>query len=111
MVAESIPVPRDMLPRSGTFYALRVRGDSMVDEGIRDVDLVLHCAGPFSHTAKAMADACLRTKTHYLDITGEVSVFEDAAARDQEARAAGIMLMPGAGFDVVPSDCVTPSLQ
>ncbi len=71
-----------------------------------DVAVVLHCAGPFSRTALPMCDACLKTGTHYLDITGEIDVFEALAARDAAAREAGIMLLPGVGFDVVPSDCL-----
>ena len=59
---------------------------------------MLHIAGPFSATSKPMADACLRTSTHYLDITGEIDVFEALARRDAEARKAGIMLLPGGGF-------------
>lgn len=77
-----------------------------VDRALADVDVVIHAAGPFSRTSKPMVDACLRTKTHYLDITGEVDVFEACAARDAEAAKAGVMLMPGTGFDVVPSDCL-----
>jgi short subunit dehydrogenase-like uncharacterized protein len=77
-----------------------------LDRGLADVRAVLHCAGPFAHTSRPMVDACLRNHVTYLDITGEVSVFEACAARDAEARAAGVMLMPGAGFDVVPSDCL-----
>jgi short subunit dehydrogenase-like uncharacterized protein len=73
------------------------------DAVLREVEVVLHCAGPFSHTYKPMADACLRTGTHYLDITGEIEVFEGLAARDSEAKEAKVMLMPGVGFDVVPS--------
>jgi short subunit dehydrogenase-like uncharacterized protein len=72
--------------------------------------VVLHCAGPFTHTWRAMSDACLRRRAHYLDITGEIGVFEGLAARDGEARAAGIMLLPGVGFDVVPSDCLAAHL-
>jgi short subunit dehydrogenase-like uncharacterized protein len=82
-----------------------------VDAGLAGMDVVLHCAGPFMHTSKAMADACLRTKTHYLDITGEVVVFESLHKRDAEARAAGVLLLPGAGFDVVPSDCLAAHLK
>lgn len=82
-----------------------------LDASLRDVSVVLHCAGPFSHTSRRMADACLRTGTHYLDITGEVSVFEALAARDAEAREAGVMLLPGVGFDVVPSDCLAAHLK
>lgn len=79
--------------------------------GLGGARVVIHCAGPFSHTAKAMADACLAAKVHYLDITGEAVVFESLAARDREAKAAGVMLLPGAGFDVVPSDCLAAHLK
>ena len=82
-----------------------------VDAGIAGAALVLHCAGPFSRTARPMADACLRNKAHYLDITGEIPVFEALRARDAEAQAAGVMLLPGAGFDVVPSDCLAAHLK
>ena len=77
---------------------------------LRDIDVVLHCAGPFSRTALPMFDACVRTGTHYVDITGEISVCEALAARDAEAREAGIMALPAAGFDVVPSDCLIADL-
>ncbi len=68
--------------------------------------MVIHAAGPFSRTSRPMVDACLRRGAHYLDITGEISVFEACASRDAEAARAGVMLMPGTGFDVVPSDCL-----
>jgi short subunit dehydrogenase-like uncharacterized protein len=82
-----------------------------VDEALRGMATVLHCAGPFSRTSKPMADACLRTRTHYLDVTGEVEVLEALAARDGEARDVGVMLLPGCGFDVVPSDCLAVHLK
>lgn len=71
---------------------------------LKDVDLVLHCAGPFSKTAKPMVEACLASKTHYLDITGEIEVFELCKSYDTQAKEQGIVVMPGVGFDVVPSD-------
>lgn len=74
------------------------------------VRAVLHCAGPFSATSRPMVDACLAARAHYLDITGEVDVFEAIFARDAEARARGVALLPGAGFDVVPSDCLASHL-
>lgn len=73
---------------------------------LEDVDAVLHVAGPFARTARPMVEACLATGTAYLDITGELDVFEAIARRDAEARAAGVTLLPGVGFDVVPSDCL-----
>lgn len=77
-----------------------------LDAALRDVDVLLHCAGPFGYTYKAMTDACLRTGTHYLDIGGGIPELEAVAALDEDAKTAGIMLTPGAGFDVVPSDCL-----
>jgi short subunit dehydrogenase-like uncharacterized protein len=82
-----------------------------LDAALNEVDSVLHCAGPFSLTSRQMIEACLRTKTHYTDITGEIAVFETMAARDKDAQAAGIMIMPGVGFDVVPSDCLARHLK
>ncbi|HAC26173.1 MAG TPA: hypothetical protein DCE81_14790 [Cytophagales bacterium] len=73
--------------------------------------VVIHCAGPFRHTAQAMANACLETKTHYTDITGEYEVFEMLAGYDQKGKQTGITIMPGTGFDVVPSDCLAVHLK
>jgi saccharopine dehydrogenase (NAD+, L-lysine-forming) len=75
-------------------------------DGLDGIEVVAHCAGPFSATSKAMVDACLATRTHYLDITGEIDVLEAVLARDSEARDAQVALLPGSGFDVVPTDCL-----
>ncbi len=80
-------------------------------EHIRGFGLVLHAAGPFVHTARPMMEACLRAGLHYLDITGEIAVFEMAAALGPRAAEAGVMLMPGVGFDVVPTDCTALYLK
>ena len=82
-----------------------------LDAALNEVKTVLHCAGPFSLTSRQMGEACLRTKTHYTDITGEIAVFEACAAADHKAKEAGIMVMPGVGFDVVPSDCLAVHLK
>lgn len=79
---------------------------SSLESALANVAVVLHCAGPFSLTSQAMVDACIRTGTHYLDISGEIDVFEACAARSVEAADRGVMLLPGVGFDVVPSDCL-----
>jgi short subunit dehydrogenase-like uncharacterized protein len=75
------------------------------------VALVLHCAGPFLHTSKPMVKACLAAGVHYLDITGEIAVFESILRRDADARERGVVLLPGVGFDVVPTDCLAAMLH
>lgn len=82
-----------------------------LDAALKEVDAVLHCAGPFSITSQPMVEACLRNRKHYTDITGEISVFEACDAQDEFAKKAGIMLMPGVGFDVVPTDCLALHLK
>jgi short subunit dehydrogenase-like uncharacterized protein len=82
-----------------------------LDRSLREVGAVLHCAGPYTSTWKRMAEACLRTGTHYLDITGEIGVYERLAALDAESRERGVTLLPGVGFDVVPTDCLALYLK
>jgi len=77
-----------------------------LDSALQEVDAVLHCAGPFSLTHRQMVEACIRKKKHYMDISGEIEGFEAMTKLDEEALQAGIMLLPGCGFDVVPSDCL-----
>ncbi len=95
--------------------SLEARVFSLDDEaatrrGLEGVVAVLHCAGPFSQTSRPMLDGCLRAGVHYLDITGELSVFESVFARHAEIERAGIVALPGAGFDVVPTDCLAVAL-
>jgi short subunit dehydrogenase-like uncharacterized protein len=93
------------------YRAFGLEDPAEVEAALQNVSVLLHCAGPFSHTSRAMVDACLRTQTHYFDITGEVEVFESVATRDAAAQRAGVMLLPGIGFDVVPSDCLAAHLH
>jgi short subunit dehydrogenase-like uncharacterized protein len=79
-------------------------------EAIRDCRAVLHCAGPFSVTSQPMIEACLSESVHYLDITGEISVFANAHRQSDEASRRDVILIPGVGFDVVPSDCLAARL-
>lgn len=82
-----------------------------LDRMVRDVDVVLNCAGPFVHTAIPLLDCCLRARAHYLDITGEITVFEALAQRNKEAQDAGIMILPGIGFSITPSDSLAVLLK
>lgn len=88
-----------------------LRDPQKIEQALKGITVVLHCAGPYLYTFKPMVDACLQTGTHYLDLTGEIPVYEAIATRDAEAKARGIMLLPGVGFDVVPTDCLAMHLK
>ncbi len=91
--------------------AFALDDEAAVIAGLQGVGLVLHCAGPFSTTARPMMEACLALGVHYLDITGEIDVFALGHRRHARAAEAGIVLLPGAGFDVVPTDCLAAQLH
>src|SRR5688572_23897998 len=89
------------------YRAFSIDNASALDSALKEVDAVLHCAGPFVLTFRQMAEACIRNKKHYVDISGEIEGFEALAKMDEDAKCAGIMILPGGGFDVVPSDCLS----
>lgn len=88
-----------------------VRDAAATRTALDGVGLVLNCAGPFAHTAAAMMTACLDARAHYLDITGEIAVFEFARGLHESAREKGVALCPGVGFDVIPTDCLAFALK
>src|SRR5262245_64348348 len=79
---------------------------NQLSEALKDIACVVHMAGPFADTSAPMLSACLVTQTNYVDITGEIEVFEAMWSREEEIKRAGITAVPGAGFDVVPTDCL-----
>jgi short subunit dehydrogenase-like uncharacterized protein len=89
----------------------RLDDAAALEQGLRGVSLVLNCAGPFSATAAPLIGACLAAGAHYLDITGEIEIFELAHSLDAAAREKGVILCPGVGFDVVPTDCMAAALK
>jgi len=95
----------DLEVRSRTFGL-----DEDIESHLAGIETVLNCAGPFEATAEPLVEACLNHGVDYLDITGELPVFERLARRDDKATAAGSTLLPGVGFDVVPTDCLAAHL-
>lgn len=89
---------------SHSVFALDDQG--VVIEALKNFDVVLNCAGPFVKTAERLMRACIESGTHYLDITAEINVYRMAEQLGKDAVDAGIMLMPGVGWDVVPTDCL-----
>lgn len=103
---------KDQAEELGLNYVVADLTDPLkMDNLINDAELVIHCAGPFKNTWKNMLDACIRNRCHYLDITGEIEVFESIKARSKEIAEGKIMAMPGTGFDVVPTDCLALFLK
>lgn len=94
-----------------SYQVINLDDQASLIQCLRHFKVVVHAAGPFQFTSKKMIDACLESKTHYLDITGEIAVFEQAKKMNDLALSKEIMIMPGVGFDVVPTDCIAKLLN
>ena len=88
------------------WHAASLEDGRAVDAALAQAPVVINAAGPLTETAGAMMRACLRTRTHYLDLSGELAVFRQALGHDADARRLGIMLMPGAAYIVAAADCL-----
>lgn len=86
--------------------AIDLNDREKLEEALKSCRGVIHAAGPFKDTLKQMVEACIRTGRHYLDINGDIRCFEEIKGYHEDAARAGVMLLPGAGFDVVPTDCL-----
>ncbi len=93
------------------YFVFEITDTQKAIEALLQVKILLNCAGPFCNTVRPMTDACIKTSTHYLDISGEWQVFEYLASLSGAAVKAGIILLPGVGYDVVPSDCLALYLK
>jgi len=76
-----------------------------IAEALRGCAAMVSCAGPFTEAGRPVVEAAVRARVPYTDSTGEQSfmrwVFDEVM---QPARAAGVPLVPAAGFDYLPGD-------
>ncbi|KAM3107259.1 saccharopine dehydrogenase family protein [Phormidesmis sp. 146-33] len=76
-----------------------------VDAIVAQTRVLLTTAGPFALYGNTLVDACVRLKTHYVDITGETPWVRELVDRyHTQAASDGTRIIPCCGFDSVPSD-------
>jgi short subunit dehydrogenase-like uncharacterized protein len=76
-----------------------------IDAIVAQTRVILSTAGPFALYGTPLVDACVRFKTHYVDITGETPWVRELCDRYHEQAALdGTRIIPCCGFDSVPSD-------
>jgi len=94
-----------------SYKVIDIDDGTALRSALKEVKVVIHAAGPFQFTAKQMVEACLDTNVHYLDINGDIAVFEMLKKYDEKGKEKNVMIMPGVGFDVVPTDCTALLLK
>lgn len=81
---------------------------SAIDKIAAQTRVLLTTAGPFALYGTALVDACVRYKTHYVDITGETPWVKTLIDHyHTQAAADGTRIIPCCGFDSIPSDLGT----
>ena len=85
---------------------LALDDQTALQDALRSSSLILNAAGPFGETGPAIIEACLKTGTPYVDISGEFHHLRFVEALDGAARKAGTPLLTGAGFGVTFGDCL-----
>lgn len=80
--------------------------DSQARHSLAGIAVLLNFAGPFVHTAEVLMRACIKAGVDYLDITAEINVYRLAQQLGAEAASNRVMLLPGVGWDVVPTDAL-----
>lgn len=88
------------------FRVLSLDDPDTIDAALKEVDVLINCAGPFIHTARPLMKAAIRQRVHYLDVAAELESYRLADAFDEAAAAAGVMLLPGCGGSVAMLGCL-----
>jgi short subunit dehydrogenase-like uncharacterized protein len=90
---------RELAAETGVEVRVAATDDAAaLDAAFAGTAAVLHCAGPFLDTAAPVLDAALRARIHYLDVAAEQRAVTDTLARDGEAKAAGVTVLPAMAF-------------
>lgn len=77
---------------------------AVLETDLSGISVLLNFAGPFAQTAEPLMNACINAGIDYLDITAEINVYRLAERLGVQAAAKKVMLLPGVGWDVVPTD-------
>lgn len=96
-----IAVGRDVskLPAGIQARTAGIDDPAALDRAFAGCAVIINCAGPFLDTAAPIVEAALRAKCGYIDVTAEQPSAQAIFDRyDAPARAAGVALIPAAGF-------------
>lgn len=86
-------------------FVIDISQPATLDAVCAQTRCIISCAGPFTRVGMPVVEACVRNHVHYIDSTGEFNFIRLVAERfHEQAKREGVVLVPGCGFDSVPSD-------
>lgn len=67
--------------------------------------VVVNCCGPYRFYGEPVVKACITTRTHHVDVSGEPEYIQTMQLKyDKEAQEAGVFIVSACGFDSIPCD-------
>ncbi|KAI0904960.1 hypothetical protein F4823DRAFT_165147 [Ustulina deusta] len=91
---------------AATYLMFSVDDPEAIASALKDIEVLLNCAGPFGKTAEPLMVACIEQGVHYLDVSAELFSYQVAEKLDEKARRCGVMLLPGCGGSVAMLGCL-----
>lgn len=77
----------------------------------RKTKILLTTVGPYARFGTPVVEACIKSGTHYFDITGETPWVREVVQKyHDQAKAAKVIIIPQIGVDSAPADLLTWSL-
>ena len=80
------------------FLALDLADREQLQQAIADMDLVVHCAGPFHHRDGRVVQTCIEAGVNYLDVSDHRSFYERVIKDKNKAIAAGVTAILNTGI-------------
>ena len=80
------------------FLALDLDRQDLLQKAIADVDLVVHCAGPFHYRDGRVLQHCIAQKVNYVDVSDHRSFYEKVIPWHEKAVDAGITAVLNTGI-------------
>lgn len=89
------------VPSQAERHVVDVGSPSSLDAFLDGADVLITCVGPFTLHGMPVVEAAARTRTPYVDSTGEFGFMAQVYERFREAP---VPIVPACGFDYIPGD-------
>jgi saccharopine dehydrogenase-like NADP-dependent oxidoreductase len=104
--------PQSNIPSLLTGLVLDLDDRIALQKAIADVDLVIHCAGPFHHRDGRVLELCIELGVNYVDVSDHRSFYERVIKHKQKAIETGITAILNTGvFPGISNSMVTQGVE
>ncbi|XP_020299877.1 saccharopine dehydrogenase-like oxidoreductase [Pseudomyrmex gracilis] len=82
-----------------------VKDEESLKTMTKQAKVIVNCCGPYRFYGEPVVKACVATRTHHVDISGEPQYMERMQLEyNKAAQEAGVYIVSACGFDSIPTD-------